>query len=97
MSTATGTPDAPASAASDDWISGRLVAQITGLPEKLVRKAGDLGHLTMRLPVPGLGGFTRYTRASAEALAASRIVRAKTTPTRPAPGPGALAGGRTDG
>jgi len=83
LSIAVEEPEAPPVAPADEWVSARQVGKITGLPEKKVPRAAELGLLTVLRPVPGLGGLVRYGRASAEALAASRVIPARTSPSGP--------------
>ncbi len=66
---------------TDELITAKLVAEITGLSRKRIADAAALGLLTVHRPPAGMRGMTRYGRRSAELLAASMITPA----TNPAP------------
>lgn len=70
---------------TDEMISAKEVAQVTGLSRRRVAQAAAAGHLTVCRPPAGVAGLVRYGRRSAEALAASMVTPA--TATHPEPGP----------
>lgn len=76
LSTTIEAPDAPTDAPAGDWVFAREAARICGLPEKRIPEAARMGYLTVRRPPAGLGGMTKYSRASVEGLATAMITQA---------------------
>ena len=70
---------------TDEQITAREVARITGLSRKRVAEAARLGHLTTFRPPAGMAGLVRYSRKSAEALAASMVTPATAQHPEPEP------------
>ncbi len=65
---------------TDEQVSAREVAKITGLSRKRIAEVAALGYLTTWRPPAGIDGPVRYSRASAEALARTLVTPA-TSPT----------------
>ncbi len=61
---------------TDELISAKRVAELTGLSRRNIVQAAAAGHLVIHRPPPGVPGLVRYGRASAEALARSMVTLA---------------------
>ena len=61
---------------TDEAISAKRVAEITGLSRRRVAEAAAAGHLTVYQPPAGVAGLVKNGLRSAEALAASMITPA---------------------
>lgn len=68
---------------TDSMISARAVCEITGLSPRRVREAAAAGHLTVMRAPAGVRALTRYSKASALALARSMVVPATSTLIHP--------------
>ena len=68
---------------TDEQITSAEVTRITGLPRKRVLEAARLGHLVAYRRPLGVGGPVRYSRKSAQALAASMVEPATAQPRPP--------------
>ena len=71
-----GNASPPAPFQTLELISALQVSQITGLSKKRIREAAAAGHLTVYRPPAGVRALTRYSKASALALAQMMITPA---------------------
>ena len=67
---------------TEQLISAKEVAALTGLSRKRIRQAAAAGHLTTIRPPAGVRGLVRYSKRSALALARSMVTPANSPQTQ---------------